>query len=237
MNPEYGDIFRQRGHPYHAAMQAFPDARGAEFEALFAASPLRDGERILDLPAGGGYLARRLGARARVTSVEITHGFHPAIPIVDPGDLSMLHGHDRATCVAALHHFEDAPAFLARLGRTVAPGGLLHIADVAAGSPLCAFLDGFVGRYNTTGHAGRYLPTEPAHYAPLGRVLRCAEVGCPWRFAHEAGLLAFCGTLFGLVDCPPAELREALQRQVGIRATQAGVELDWRLLYVDIAID
>ena len=238
MNPEYVEIFKQRGHPYHAAMQAFPEARNAEFEQLFAACPL-DGDtpRILDIPAGGGYLARYLGNRAQVTSLEITPGFSADTALVDPGDLSAFSGYDRAVCLAALHHFEDPIDFLTRLRTTLKPGGVLHVADVCAGSPLCDFLDGFVGRYNITGHDGRYLGGDRARYASLGRVERCKEVLCRWQFKDEADMLAFAANLFGLVDHPLPELHDALRCLVGFRATASGVELDWRLIYIDIVND
>ena len=238
MNPEYVEIFSQRGHPYHAAMQAFPDARHAEFKQLFAACPLDgDAPRILDIPAGGGYLARHLGGRAQVTSLEITPGFCPDTPLVDPDDLGAFSGYDRAVCLAALHHFEDPIGFLGSLRRTLKPGGILHVADVRAGSPLCEYLDGFVGRYNITGHNGHYLDPDRASYASLGHVERCKEVPCRWQFSNEADMLTFAGGLFGLVDYPVTALREALQRHVGFRTTKVGVELDWRLLYIDIVND
>ena len=47
-------------------------------------------------------------------------------------------------------------------------------------------------------------------------------------------MLDFCGSLFGLVDCPPAELRAALADLVGFETSDGGVRLDWRLLYVDL---
>ena len=234
MNPEYVDIFKQRGHPYHAAMQAFPHARDAEFDALFAAHPLQGGEHLIDIPAGGAYLAQHLGAWARVTSLEITPGFSADTPVVDPNDLGAFAGYDRAICLAALHHFDDPIAFLAGLSGTLKPGGILHVADVLAGSPLCEYLDGFVGRYNITGHQGRYLPADRTRYAALGQVVRCQEVPCPWRFASEADMLAFCGALFGLVDYPQAELLQALRDLVGFGEDEQGIRLDWRLLYIDI---
>lgn len=48
-------------------------------------------------------------------------------------------------------------------------------------------------------------------------------------------MLAFCMNLFGLVDCLIDGLRDALQRLVGFRTTRSGMELDWLLLYPDIA--
>ena len=58
MNLDYAGIFEQRGSHYHAAMRAYPAARTAEFDQVFAARALAADETLLDVPAGGGYLAR-----------------------------------------------------------------------------------------------------------------------------------------------------------------------------------
>lgn len=236
MNPDYIDIFGRRGHPYHEAMHAFPGARRLEFEALFARKPLMGSESLLDCPAGGGYLARHLGDRALVRSLEISPGFSDEADVVEVEHLARLSGFDRAVCLAALHHFDRPLAMLDQLRQTLRPGGWLHFADVRDGSSLCEFLDGFVGRYNLTGHHGNYLRADPAAYQALGRVARCEEVACPWWFDDEGSLLAFCSRLFGLVDCPPSALRAALHELVGVRADLRGLVLDWRLLYVDIVV-
>ena len=215
-------------------MRAFPHARVSEFDELFAYSPLLGGESVIDIPSGGGYIAHRFGGRARVTSLEIASGFNPAMPLVDPDMLATFTGYDHAVCLAALHHFEDPFNFLVRLRATLKPNGTIHLADVPSGSPLCNFLDDFVGRYNTTGHKGRYLSADPALYASLGNVVRCEEAPCPWHFASKTDMLAFCSALFGLVDCPLDDLRTALHDFVGYREDDFGVHLNWRLMYIDI---
>lgn len=233
MNLDYSGIFEVRGHLYHQAMLEQPEARACEFERLFDLAPLR-GDTVLDAPAGGGYLGRRVAGRARVTPVEFTHGFSPTIPVVDMASDWDLGQFDRVVCLAALHHIPDQPAFTRRLMRHVRPGGMLHLADVRAGSPLTAFLDEFVGRFNGTGHEGRYLDTAAQWLRSLGIIRRADEVACPWHFRTVDELLVFCMRLFGLLDCPQAALREALESFVGIRTTPQGVALDWRLAYVDV---
>lgn len=237
MTLQYIETFEQRGALYHGAMQHFPRARAAEFDALFAACPLRGGERLLDIPSGGGYLARHLGNRASVSSLEITPGFGDDIATVDPSELSEYSGFDRATCLAALHHFDDPMGYLDMLRRTLSTGGILHVADVCNGSPLCDFLDGFVGKHNITGHEGRYLSASRSQYTHLGTVVRCDEVHCPWRFATIDTMLMFCSGLFGLADCAPESLLAALHELVGIRVSADQVLLDWRLLYIDIVVE
>jgi SAM-dependent methyltransferase len=234
MSLEYREIFDRRGDRYHAAMQRHPQARRAEFAQLFARGPVRGGERVLDLPAGGGYLAQQLPAGVEVVSLELSDGFGGGVAVLDGGAPWQWGRFEHAVCLAALHHIEAQDAFLARMLATLAPGGTLHLADVVAGSGQARFLDGFVGRYNGTGHEGLYLHDDRARFAALGEVLRCELVDCAWAFADEAAMLDFSGRLFGLMDCPDDALREALHELVGVRTTAAGVELAWQLLYVDL---
>ncbi len=234
MNLTYPEIFAQRGNRYHDAMLRFPGARNGEFERLFDACPVAPGARVLDLPAGGGYLARFLPADATLVSLELAEGFGGGVQVHDAQRTWPHAPFDHAVCLAALHHIPDQPSFIRGLLSTLHPGGVLHVADVAGGSPLTRFLDGFVGRYNITGHEGMYLPRDEAFFAAIGKLRRFGEFACPWRFADEAAMLDFCGSLFGLVDCPPAELRAALVDLVGFEAEDGGVRLDWRLLYADL---
>ena len=234
MTPDYAAIFAQRGDRYHAAMQRHPGARHAEFAQLFARVPVRAGARVLDLPAGGAYLGQHLPAGCELVSLELSDGFGAGVAVVDAASPWRWGRFDHAVCLAALHHIDAPDDFLARLLTHLAPGGTLHLADVAAGSGIARFLDGFVGRYNLTGHEGTYLRADPARFAALGAVARCEEAACPWVFADEAQMVDFTGRLFGLVDCPDEALREALHELVGVRVTGDAVALDWRLVYVDL---
>lgn len=234
MNPEYGDIFTQRGDAYHRAMLRHPRARDAEFGLLFAGSPVQAGQRVLDLPSGGGYLGQHLPAGVELVGLELSSGFAADVAVHHEGQPWTFGRFDHAVCLAALHHIEDQPGFLRMLLSHLGPGGTLHLADVPRDSGVAHFLDGFVGRYNVTGHVGRYLGGDPSWFAAIGKLARLRECACPWRFDDEAQMLDFCGGLFGLVDCPPAALRDALARQVGFRHADDGVWLDWRLLYVDL---
>jgi SAM-dependent methyltransferase len=234
MNLTYSEIFKQRGNQYHDAMLRFPQARRAEFEQLFAQTGVAAGERVLDMPAGGGYLGRYLPADSELVSVELTPGFGTGLSVHDPAQPWPWGRFDHVVCLAALHHIEDQPGFIAGLLDRLQPGGTLHLADVAAGSGLVQFLDGFVGRFNITGHQGSYLRNDRGFFSALGDVARIGELDCSWEFASESDMLAFSAQLFGLVDCPPEALLQALQDHVGFERTDKGMRLNWRLLYVDL---
>lgn len=235
MNLDYAQIFETRGHLYHRAMQRWPAARRHEFQRLFDRYPVRAGQTVLDVPAGGGYLAGQLPTGTFVTARELASGFGGSIPVLAEGDWSLAR-HDHVVCLAALHHIPDQPRFIERLFEHLAPGGVLHIADVALGSPHSRFLDGFVGRYNLTGHQGTYLDADALPLtAPVARhVTRVEDVACPWVFASRTDLLDFCTDLFGLVDCPADLLEAELAERIGIREAGGEVELAWRLTYIDI---
>lgn len=234
MSPAYGEIFAQRGDAYHHAMLRHPDARAAEFAGLFVQAPVQSGERVLDIPAGGGYLRDYLADDVELVTLELTPGFGAGVRVFDPEAKWTFGSFDHIVCLAAMHHIKDPAGWLAKLLAHVRPQGTLHVADVAAGSGIARFLDGFVGRYNLTGHAGSYLAPERAPFEQLGKLARMEVRACPWRFADEDSLLEFCNGLFGLVDCPRAALLEALSEHVGVRRADDGCWLDWELLYIDL---
>jgi SAM-dependent methyltransferase len=241
MNPSplagYGDIFGERGSTYAQAMRRWPEARTAEFKALFAARPVLPGERVLDVPAGGDYL-RALLPQAQVTALEFSEGFSQGVPVVTPG--SEWTGladspFDHVVCLAALHHIAEGDSLVRQLLDLLAAHGVLHLADVVADSRVARFLDGFAGHYNVTGHQGIYRPAKAGSWSNLGRVLRCEEITVPWRFATDQDMLDFTAGLFGLRNCPATDLLQALETQVGVVRDAHAVSLQWSLAYTDLA--
>jgi SAM-dependent methyltransferase len=235
MNLEYSEIFNLRGAMYHRAMQNHPEARAEEFRQLFARAPLSGGEQVLDVPSGGGYLARWLPPSASVTELELSRGFKPESRVVETyGDWD-IGTFDRAVTLAGLHHIGEQDRFVGQMVRHVRPGGIVHIADVDADTPLPRFLDGFIGRYNITGHNGLYIQGGSFKAIPGTRVLASELRACPWRFPDMDALLDFSGDLFGVVNCPRRALAAALE-EVGIEGDAAGTVLNWRLRYIDLEV-
>lgn len=54
MTTPYEAVFAQRGDRYHRAMQRAPEARAAELGRAVELAGLRPGERVADIPSGGG---------------------------------------------------------------------------------------------------------------------------------------------------------------------------------------
>jgi SAM-dependent methyltransferase len=244
---DYASVFTVRGRSYQAAMRRWPDARAQEFRQLFQNYSIQPGERLLDVPAGGGYLTRFCPPGIRVDSLEFSEAFLDSPnasdtqgdggdrpTVVDPLGPWPVAPADRVICLAALHHIDPLEPFLERLAAAVRPGGLVHLADVGLGSPIAAFLDGFVDAWTPGGHRGHYRDWSRQRWPAALQPLQVEERSCPWRFRSEEDMEAFSRLLFALRGDPPGALRAALAERVGWRGDSAGVELAWRLTAVDL---
>ena len=236
----YAEIFTKRGWLYQQAMLGVPRARTLEYEQLFHAHPLQAGEHLLDVPSGGGYLAKHLDATlkvpALVRSLEFTPGFDPDVEVVDPHTPWPVAASSmqRCICLAALHHIHDLDGFLANATNVIRPFGLLHLADVLPGSGIMHFLEQFVDRHTSTGHRGIYRNFQQLHWPSNLEVLTIETRPCPWYFDSRQQMLHFCQQLFGMdKSCQPC-LEQALEDYIGIQHRGKGVELQWSLSYADL---
>lgn len=236
----YTDIFAARGALYHQAMRRFPEARDEEFAALVRVADIRDGERICDAPAGGGYLARHLPSGCELCYVENAAAFlkdctgearrHMVLGRLDA--LPLGDGcRDHVVSLAGLHHVADKAAFFRQAARVLRPGGVLTCADVWHDSPVRRFLDDFVGAHNETGHSGWYFDEATAGAVAAGgfRDVQVERIAFAWRFAHAADLPDFCALLFGMDAAGRARIGEAARTYLGAADARA---LPWELCFV-----
>lgn len=237
---EYADIFLQRGHLYHAAMASARQVRDLEFGQLFARTPCAAAERIIDAPSGGAYLQdflrrTRPDAGCEIINLEFAPGFSDTPLVVDPyGDWPVpAHWADRAICLAASHHIVNLLGLLDNFHRVTRPGALIQLADVEPASGIARFLDEFVDRYTTTGHQGIYRNFHGFDWPSWMDICSIETRPCPWRFDSEHHMLQFCSQLFGLSESAIPVMGDALAQFVGYAAVDQGVELQWRLVYVD----
>lgn len=235
---EYDEIFRHRGNLYDAAMQLYPQARSTELRYLFLRQPLRAGERVLDVPAGGGYLQAVVPAGVVVEGFEVSDGFRGDSAVLPMYGAWNIGVYDRAVWLAASHHIADKPRFLRQIAAHVQPGGWIHWADIDAGSPQAGFLDRFVGRHNGTGHDGLYLDAAvPAIAESAGLIVERDEIlDTDWRFSSRLDGLRFVTLLFGLRGAHEPALSEQLDH-LGAHSDEGGMwHLPWRLRYIDLRV-
>jgi SAM-dependent methyltransferase len=244
----YAEAFDRRGSSYDRAMRRHPAARDLEFRQVVERARLAPGMSLGDVPAGGGYLARHLPAGVRWLGHEPCVSFRqgggahggavgglPLLPLPWPDGAL-----DRVLSLAGVHHQPDKLPFHREVRRVLSPGGLYVLSDVAEGSPVSRFLDGYVGSHNSTGHHGFYLSGSLRGELEASgfRVLDDEQVAFTWNCPSRGELARFCSLLFDLRPEGEAGLLEAADAILGIvDFPDGGVGLRWSLRTVVCAAD
>jgi len=241
----YLTTFEARGDLYNDAARVDPQARESERALLIEYLRVERSHRVLDAPAGGGFLADGLKAQVSDTrqivcvepSARFAQGLSPdyqchvaplhALPLPD-GSV------ERVGSLAGLHHLEDKRPFFGEAWRVLRPGGVFALADAMEGTPVAAFLNGPVDRLTQTGHDGRFLRQGEA--ANLLRTVGFTDVvehhrGCPWRFASRVAMARYCRLLFGMVLADEKTVADELARHFRIESDHHSTRLPWSLVY------
>lgn len=234
---EYDKLFEARGSSYDMAMRRFPDARRDEFAQVVEAAALRPGMIVGDVPAGGGYLQSYLPAHCQYRAHEpcgafaphqnTNTGFRALLPL--PWQDNTL---DVVISLAGIHHVDDKLSLFRDMHRVTRPGGRLVISDVAEGSAVAHFLDGFVGQHNSTGHEGSYLNAETSSLLnQTGWQVVSDEIRqIPWHFSSEEDLAEFCALLFDIRRATSADLIAAVKSRLGVQVSaHGGIDMCWSL--------
>lgn len=226
----YTDLFDLRGTAYDQAMQRWPHARRQEFEQLLRMANLRGGMVVADVPAGGGYLQHYLPAGCIWLGHEPCASFtdhHASAHGAMGQDLLPLpwaeESIDLMISLAGVHHLDDKRPLFSEMHRATKQSGQLILSDVAIGSAVAHFLDDFVGRHNSTGHAGVYLDQHTAvDLQQTGWSIRSDQkISFHWVFDHRRDMADFCRGLFDIQRASDAEIWDAVDRMLGVDVMDA----------------
>lgn len=235
----YEEIFKQNGASYHRAMELWPAARDEEFEAVISYLTRLSGGRILDVPAGGGYLKRYLPQGWSYLGRDFSGGFGSAHNLVvkcSEIDLGVAESSfDTVICLAALHHVENREAFFNAVKSVLKPGGTFLIGDVIKGTKEADFLNGFVDQWNHLGHDGDFIAEDRdvAQLEMSGFEVQFKGHDYHWNFDDKAQAMDYFRHLFTLNKNPTDhDLEKALYKLGGID-TSSNFRTAWSLGFLE----
>ena len=241
----YKEIFEQRGHEYNSASLISADARQKEVDTLLDLVQFAPDLRIIDIPAGGGIVAKRIEERALahddVICIEPSKRFAAAIP----SHFSVLHDEidvisledksvDLILSLAGLHHIDDRQSIYQEWFRLLRPGGQLVVADVRENTPTALFLNGFVNDNNSYGHEGTFIEKNEfsKQLTTAGfQVVRDELTHVPWHFSNKEQLGKFCKSLFNMDKITAHLVAKGVEDILGISKHKCGVNMHWQLQY------
>jgi SAM-dependent methyltransferase len=145
---------------------------------------------------------------------------------------------DTVISLAGLHHVADRPAVFREMRRMLKPEtGRACIADVAAGSPIATFLNGFVDRHNSMGHHGEFIDDGiRREIVDAGfRITSDTVERFQWLLPSEPALARFCKLLFGLDRADERQTLDALREHVGYEHANGQWRLNWELTFIETA--
>lgn len=241
-NDDYKRLFNARGRQYDSAMTRYPQARDDEFNSAVEIAGISGGDRVADIPCGGGYLARYLPADVALYSIDSSDVFAECIReagvhrhLLCPIDQVPLaeNALDHIISLAGLHHIDDRHSFWRECARLLRPGGVLTVGDVHHGSRVALFLDSVVDRYTDTGHCGFYFDESTvAELESCGFTVEYVKRRpISWRASTRTALAEFCHLLFGLKGINVDDLEYLLASELGFREQNDGIELEWELVF------
>lgn len=240
----YTDIFNKRGAAYHEAMQRYPNTREEEFEAIIDVLKPEEGDCIVDMPSGGGYIRRYLrNNNIQLIAIETSQSFYEQcledektqclLCDLDNTNLETA-SIDGVVSMAGLHHVEDRMSVFREMHRILKPGGRLCIADVEKGSEIDGFLNTFVNEYNSLGHKGWFIENgfrkelESADF----EVTFDKNLKYSWKFEGLDQMIDFCTLMFGLDRASPKQVLEGITKYQGYSINNGSCNMNWKLRFM-----
>lgn len=244
-NPQrYADIFEKRGFDHDQAFTLYPQACEDECRAILSLAAPKPGDTLLDVPSAGGFLTTHLSIEGiQIIAVDPS----PVLQALCARRISSSYlaplnklpietgTVDVVVCLAGLHHETGLPKVFQEFRRVVRPSGRLAIAEVAEGSNVANFLNGFVDQYNSMGHQGVFWNSGCTTMLEAAgwNVMHNEPAQYHWRFEDRASLVHCLALMFGIDLATPDQIFDAVTALLGVDVLPNGqLGMRWSLQHV-----
>jgi len=235
----YKDIFNKRGNSYSYAMNQFPYARHNEFTTLIELLDIKNDDKIVDLPSGGGYLKKHLNTDAEIYSVDPA-GMFIQQKVKSKCYLSDITStpfndsfFDKAYSLAGTHHLTNKKRFYKEVSRILKPSAIFAYADVAKDTNADRFLNLYVNKYNSLGHDGDFLDINITTNELLNSgfsQVNSRLKNYSWVFSSELHAIIFFRHLFGLNLATDKQIIDGIEKHLHISHNENTFNVQWQLL-------
>jgi len=241
---DYQSIFNQRADSYHKAMLTWPVARDEEFLAIIEDLDFFDGIKIVDIPAGGGYLTNYLPDNVQLHHLETSElfaelchsGSTNPLDICTLDNLPIEDGSvDAVVSLAGLHHTENKIDLFREIYRSLKSGGKVLLADAEENSFTAKFLDGWMAQHNSMGHNGWFFNKRTKEdLESLGfEVVKAANKNYYWNFSSKKEAAEYCKLMFGIDLAEVDAIEDALDKELGFVMQDGKACLKWQLHFIE----
>lgn len=236
---DYSNIFGNRASSYIDASGSWPATRDQELASFISLLALKPGERFLDIPCGSGLVAEKIEHTIDYLGLDpaqafVTHCQTQGIAAVQaPMRCTELpsESFDVIGSLTGVHHESHRVELYKEWFRLLKPGGRIVIVDVAQGSSVGQFLNGFVDEWNSDGHQGYFLTEQD------GQWVKEAGFSTPfinqssyaWLAPNDIAMYRFMLNLFGLDKQPQLVDMQAAWRMLGWRPDEQACRVPWSL--------
>lgn len=242
---QYKEIFDRRADSYHQAMTSWPKARDKEFETLLTLANLQPGQRVLDMPAGGGYLAWYVPNEINLIHIETSTVFanfglsktsHPIVVIDNDKFPFAANSIDCFLSLAGLHHVSDKTSLYREIFRVLKPNGTAILADASENGDVAKFLDECVDQYNPMGHQGIYFSENTKQEIEESglEVKSSNSIKYTWNYDSIESMLDYCRSMFGMTDAENKDIQSGIEKYLGFQIKGFNVEMNWCLSFYEL---
>jgi hypothetical protein len=229
---DYNSSFKNRFANFLYAQNTYPSVMADEYLTALKICDLQENDVFVNIPADFNSLEPLLEDNIKYVPLEINKDFSSLSNYTFCSSLNDLPFRNQSVDVilslASLHHSSEVERinFYKECLRLTSK---LVIGDVILGSKQDRWLNCFVNKYNSSGHAGNFFSEQDKHLLEqCGFDVEIKKVKYKWHFGSENAMIDFCKNLFGLNLATDDDIKNGVKQYLTLNHD---FSIDWEMIY------